>query len=601
MIWQPTPMALPYFISAFIAALATLYVWRLKPEHGQAWLAGMAFAGLWAFGNGLEMITPTLSGKLWIIRYVLYLGVLGTVSSWGWFTIRYSNYEYWLNRYAFFLLAIIPALIYTLIITLTHHSLIFKSYELQEVHGLALLHVKEYGLVFKFWTAYSYLIILAGSGLLIYSVLHSPKLYQGQAVVLISGVLIPTFFNIFYWLGFRPFGTADISSITVIASFALLAYGMMRFRVLDVVPVAHHLIFESVQIGVIILDNHLRVIDMNPTAEAIFGRSKNSIISQNVFEAFPEYGHLMRRFEHLQEIKTQITIEPKVYEIQIRPLQDPRGTTAGRIALLYDVTEREHALAERDKLIGELDAYAHTVAHDLKNPLAAVIGFTDLILGDFQADYFPDDVREYLGFITRYGHKMNSIIDELLTLASVRNMEEIEIAPLDMAKIVDSALERLHRATETSQVKMIRPLSWPTALGYAPWVEEVWANYLSNALKYGGKPPIITLGADTVMGDEGPVARFWVHDNGQGLTAVEASRLFEEFSRLHQHANVKGHGLGLSIVQRIITKLGGTVGVESEPGHGSRFYFTLPITQPTAVAETDTPLPHNAYQATPTT
>jgi signal transduction histidine kinase len=97
---------------------------------------------------------------------------------------------------------------------------------------------------------------------------------------------------------------------------------------------------------------------------------------------------------------------------------------------------------------------------------------------------------------------------------------------------------------------------------------------MSNAIKYGGQPPRVELGAD--VASDGMI-RFWVRDNGDGLTKAEQSRLFVPFTRLSQ-ASVEGHGLGLSIVQRIVEKLGGAVGVESEgaPGRGSVFYFTLP-------------------------
>ncbi|RMG87985.1 MAG: ATP-binding protein, partial [Chloroflexi bacterium] len=117
--------------------------------------------------------------------------------------------------------------------------------------------------------------------------------------------------------------------------------------------------------------------------------------------------------------------------------------------------------------------------------------------------------------------------------------------------------------------------SWPIAVGHAPWVEEVWSNYISNAVKYGGEPPQITIGAE----QEKNYVRFYVHDNGPGLDAQARSRLFAAGTRLAQHRALKGHGLGLSIVRRIVERLGGEVGVESEPGQGSTFYFTLPIAQ----------------------
>jgi signal transduction histidine kinase len=125
---------------------------------------------------------------------------------------------------------------------------------------------------------------------------------------------------------------------------------------------------------------------------------------------------------------------------------------------------------------------------------------------------------------------------------------------------------------ERLQAEIILPVAWPMALGYGPWVEEVWVNYLGNALKYGGRPPRVELGARV---QPGSMVRFWVRDNGPALTPEEQARLFTPFMRLDQ-VSAKGYGLGLSIARRIVEKLGGQVGVESEVGKGSVFSFTLP-------------------------
>ena len=115
------------------------------------------------------------------------------------------------------------------------------------------------------------------------------------------------------------------------------------------------------------------------------------------------------------------------------------------------------------------------------------------------------------------------------------------------------------------------------ALGYGPWIEEVWVNYLSNALKYGGMPsapPRIELGAEP---QPDGLVRFWMRDYGPGIPTESQAHLFTQFTRLDQ-VRAKGHGLGLSIVRRIVEKLGGQVGVISQVGQGSTFFFALPGT-----------------------
>jgi signal transduction histidine kinase len=167
-------------------------------------------------------------------------------------------------------------------------------------------------------------------------------------------------------------------------------------------------------------------------------------------------------------------------------------------------------------------------------------------------------------------HKGVEIIKNLLLLASIRK-EDVRQEPLDMAAIVNQTLERLKPMIADAQAELILPTDWPAAWGYAPWLEEVWANYVSNGLKYGGKPPRLEFGATSRA--DGTI-RFWVQDNGPGIAQEEQAILFTEFTRLSK-VEVKGHGLGLSIVRRIMDKLEGQAGVESEPGHGSRFFFTL--------------------------
>jgi signal transduction histidine kinase len=228
-----------------------------------------------------------------------------------------------------------------------------------------------------------------------------------------------------------------------------------------------------------------------------------------------------------------------------------------------------------------LDAFAHLVAHDLKTPVSLVVGFAELVAIE-HATMSDQALENLLRRIVRHGHKLKTIVDELLKLFTVPQ-EKITVSPLDMSHIVAGALERLSGMIETYQAEIHPPETWPAALGYAQWVEEVWENYISNALKYGGSPPRVVLGAEVVSpsGQETrEMVRFWVQDNGAGLSSEEQARLFKPFTRLnHARSGAEGHGLGLSIVRRIVEKLGGQVAVESAPGQGSVFSFTLPAAE----------------------
>lgn len=226
-------------------------------------------------------------------------------------------------------------------------------------------------------------------------------------------------------------------------------------------------------------------------------------------------------------------------------------------------------VVELERQNQELDAFAHMVAHDLKNPLNNIMGFSELLQRRAQMDEATID--NITRWIHEGGSKMNDIIDSLLLLSGVRRAE-VKLAPLEMDRLVEVALKRLRFEIELNQAEIARPDTYPAALGYAPWVEQVWSNYLSNAIKYGGVPPVLQLSALPL--DDGKQVRFQVRDNGPGLSGEEIAQLFKPFTRLHRE-RASGHGLGLTIVERIITRLGGSVGVESTPGAGSTFYFIL--------------------------
>lgn len=254
----------------------------------------------------------------------------------------------------------------------------------------------------------------------------------------------------------------------------------------------------------------------------------------------------------------------------------------GRVIRIYgaaqDITQRKRAeemmrksTLELEARNEELDAFAHTVAHNLKNPIATIMGTASLALTYFDR-MSQEDLKDNLQGVVEGAYKARAIIDSILLLAGVNRQTTVDIGPLDMHEIITSVESRMMPMIQERKAKIRLPDYFPTAIGYAPWIEEVWANYLSNALKYGGTPPHIGFGSEIL---ENRQVRFWISDNGVGLTDEEKAQVFTPFTRMNQ-AKVEGHGLGLSVAQRIVQRLGGVCGVDSIPGEGARFWFTLP-------------------------
>jgi two-component system sensor histidine kinase/response regulator len=220
----------------------------------------------------------------------------------------------------------------------------------------------------------------------------------------------------------------------------------------------------------------------------------------------------------------------------------------------------------------ELNAFVHIVAHELKNPLSSMICFASLV-DQYHDRMSSDNILENVRTTIEVGQHMKTIIDGLLLLTKVEQTIPTEMTALDMHPIIEHVTRNLNSAIREHRAHIHLPQAWPTARGYTPWVVEVWTNYISNAIKYGGSPPVIRLGAEATTNG---YIHFWVEDNGQGLSSTEQLQLFQPFVRLRKH-EIEGSGLGLSVVKKIVQRLEGAVVLESEVGKGSRFGFTLPM------------------------
>jgi signal transduction histidine kinase len=304
----------------------------------------------------------------------------------------------------------------------------------------------------------------------------------------------------------------------------------------------------------------------------------------------------MTGFELLQHMRSDEAL--RATPVVVVSVRDGRASTRYGMELGADdfitkpFTEHEvirsiRARLEKKELLDELDAFAHTVAHDLKNPLATLngrIGLLDLTLGTGD----EAALRKHLGEARYAAHRLGLIIDDdILMLAGVRRQQVVP-EPLDTNSIVREAVDRLEELLSRTGATVHRPDRWPAAVGHASWIVHVWSNYISNAAKYGGPKAEITLGAD--MRPSSGRVRFWVQDRGPGLGAAAQASLFVPFARISTGRG-SGHGLGLSIVMRIVEKLGGQVGVENEPGKGARFWFELPALASAQCASSATSYP----------
>ena len=253
---------------------------------------------------------------------------------------------------------------------------------------------------------------------------------------------------------------------------------------------------------------------------------------------------------------------------------DERNHMAG---VLIDVNEHKSAeeklktLAEKLSLSNkELEQFAYVASHDLQEPLRMVASYIQLLQRRYTGK-LSGEADEFIGYAVDGVVRMKSLINDLLAYSRV-NTQEVKFEQTDLNKIVTQLSVNLRASIEESKAKLIFE-GLPTVMANPLHINQLMQNLISNAIKFrGAEPPVVNIAARHA-GDEWIIS---VSDNGIGIEQEFTDRIFVIFQRLHNYTEYPGTGIGLAICKKIVEKFGGHIWVESEPGKGSTFNFTIP-------------------------
>jgi signal transduction histidine kinase len=234
-------------------------------------------------------------------------------------------------------------------------------------------------------------------------------------------------------------------------------------------------------------------------------------------------------------------------------------------SLSRELTEKHRQLQQT---LAEFESFAQTLAHDLRAPLRAVNTFTTIVLEDYGAT-LDDEAKDLLQKVLAAAVRMDALVQNVLAFSRV-SRAPTELMPVDLEKLARELSAGPTFRSEAAELQIRRPLL--PMRGHEPFVRLCLAQLLDNAVKFvaPGVRPRICLSSQP----NGNQVRLWVQDNGIGIAGKEQGRVFEPFQRLSSEYD--GNGLGLAVVRRAAERMGGSVGVESEPGKGSRFWLELP-------------------------
>ena len=620
--WQYSPYVLPLVIAAIASAAVAFFAWRRRPAPGATPAVWLTLAGAeWALGYALELGSADLPSELFWGK-VQYLGMVIVPVTWLAFALQYTGRETWLTRRNVALLAIEPLVTLLLVWTNEVHGLIYSSFELT-INGSFVMLDETFGAWAWVDVAYSYGLILLGTLLLIQAFIRSPRLYRKQVGVVLIGAFAPWAAEVLSISGLRPFPHLDLTPFAFIVTGLAMVWGLFRFRLLDIVPVARDAVIESMGDGVIVLDAQNRIVDLNPAAQRIIGRPASEAIGQPAAQLFsrrpagsteasavssaePLAEVLIERCRDVTEAHEEIILgegeAQRIHDLRISPLYDRRGQLTGRLVVLRDTTERvraEKALKEYSERLEEMveqrtnelrKAYsdlrdsqakliqseklaatgrlAASVVHEINNPLQGISSYLALISQQVSEDHplHKNIERVKLGF-----ERISEIVRSLR--AFYRPSEE-RMEPTDINGVVERVLALVGHQLSLGQVQVKTELAEQQllVLGSAGRLEQVLVNLVLNAqeaMPQGGE-----LIVRTILHED--MVQLQVSDTGHGIGEEQMSRLFEPF---YSGREGKGLGLGLWISHSIIEGHGGSIEVESKVGEGTTFIVRLPLAE----------------------
>ncbi len=401
--------AIALLVAAIISAIVMWFSWKRRSADGSiGLLLTMAAAFVWSLTYAIRWLSKDINAQLFWLD-ATYFGVVVAPTAFLILAFEITNRKHWLTRRNLILLAIIPTLTLVFLWTDPWHGLFYNGMRTGEA-------ILNGGVWFWVNAVYSYLLILIASLLLFIASYRTKSLYRQQNFIILIGMLLPAFSNLVSLVGFSPLKGLDLTPFIFTISGILFMVGLLRFHLLEIVPIAHSQLVENLLDGVIVLDIKNRIVDINPAAEKIFSLSSNVIGKSfhQIAAVTPDISKLDHGDSNEKFEFQVLSNPPKDYEVTILPLKDFRGNLSGKLVTLHEITE--HKLAqekirrseEQYRLLFDNAVECILVVQDRKivfcNPISfEITGYSqqELIDDSFVKLIYPEDLEIVLDHYKR--------------------------------------------------------------------------------------------------------------------------------------------------------------------------------------------------------
>ncbi len=348
-------------------------------------------------------------------------------------------------------------------------------------------------------------------------------------------------------------------------------------------------VLDTVIDGLIIIDAQGHISTFNSSAERLFGYAREEVIGKNVSMLMPEpyrgehdqylVNYLTTAENKVIGIGREITAQRKDGEVFDAELGVNELEVSGVrmfVGTIRDISDRKRAENELLRSNEELERFAYVTSHDLQEPLRTVVNFSELLSLEAR-DKLDGECLQFLNIIAESAGRMQRQILDLLEYSRLTSIDS-RLLPCDTEQQTKIAMANLEKSIDASDAKITLG-HMPTVMASDTLFTSMMQNLIGNAIKYrhADRTPIISISAQ----DCGEDWKFCICDNGIGIQKEYCDQIFDIFRRLHKREEYSGTGIGLAICRKIVDSFNGRIWVESTPGEGSNFYFTVPKSEET--------------------
>ena len=504
-------------------------------------------------------------------------------ATWMVFAMRYTGNDRWITSRRLRLLAIEPVVLVALLWTDSWHGLMRTANWLSYSWTFP-IHHSTFGIGYWGHVVYTYTLMMVGTVLLFRELLRSyHQMYRGQVVALSIAALIPWIANILQLAAVKlPIPYIMMTPMGLFVSNVALAWGLFRYRLLDVMPVAKEAVLFSMRDGVVVLDNRGHVVEVNPAAQQMIGKTGDAVIGQAAGDVRPEWGNLLKERTSDSSSKAVETVTTegttRQYELHLTPIYNRHQVRSGWLLVLLDTTER--MLAEEERLknskLESLSVMAAGIAHDFNNTLVGVMGYLSMAKMEL-----PPDTRagEHVAMAEESALHASRLVRQMTTFAKGGQLVK-EVAKI--GTVVYNADTLVPRETNIERIYELPDDLWPVEID-AGQIVQVLQNMIINAqqaMPDGGT--ITTSISNETIESEGQIPgthlavgsyiRIAISDTGVGIPPEVRDKIFDPYFTTKN----KGTGLGLASSYTIVQRHDGAITVSSVPGEGTTFEVLLP-------------------------